>query len=87
MWYDTFGAGFFIAVSGAFFGFFGLVVRAALKSNCHEVSCCFGLAKCIRGKESEELVLDTPRIKRNESHGFLAPPNSPQHSLGYTTSL
>jgi len=85
MWYDTFGAGFFIAVSGAFFGFFGLVVRAALKSNCQEVSCCCGLTKCIRGKEMSDIVLDTPRFKRNENSGFLAPPSSPQ--LGYTTSI
>ena len=84
MWYDTFGPGFFIAVTGTFFGFCGLIVRAALKSNCQEVSCCFGLTRCVRGKILEDNVLDTPRIK---SHGFLAPPNSPQPSLGYTTSL
>lgn len=87
MWYDTFGPGFFIAVTGTFFGFCGLIVRAALKSNCQEVSCCFGLTRCVRGKNLDDMVLETPRMKRNESHGFLAPPNSPQHSLGYASSL
>lgn len=83
MWYDTFGPGFFIAVTGTFFGFCGLIVRAALKSNCKEVTCCFGMATCVRG---EQLENETPKIRRIESHGLFAPPNTP-NSLEFSTSL
>jgi len=83
MWYETFGPGFFIAVTGTFFGFCGLIVRAALKSNCQKVSCCFGIAECIRGVEDKDIILDTPSSR---GRGIFAPPNTPQ-SLHIATSL
>ena len=87
MWYDTFGPGFFIAVTGTFFGFCGLVVRAALRSNCQEVSCCFGLTRCVRGEINQDVQLESPNnMRRIDSRGVMAPPNTPQ-SLTYATSL
>ena len=47
-WYDEFNSPFWLTLSGAFFAFLGLVVRAALKSNCKNFSCCWGAFRCVR---------------------------------------
>ncbi len=42
---------FWLTLSGGLFGVLGLCVRAILRSNCKEFSCCFGVIKCVRDKE------------------------------------
>ena len=37
-----------VSVAGGIFGVIGLTVRAILKSNCKEFSCCFGMIRCMR---------------------------------------
>jgi hypothetical protein len=48
-WYNTeFGGEFWLAIATATFGFFGLALRACLKSKCQSVKVCFGLYECER---------------------------------------
>ena len=41
-WMTTYDAVFFISLATLLVGFFGLLVRYALKSKCEHFSCCFG---------------------------------------------
>ena len=51
---------------GAFFAFLGLIVRASLKSNCKNFSCCCGLFKCVRDTTADldDLELTTTATNR-----------------------
>jgi hypothetical protein len=65
-WYDEFGSSFWLTLSGAFFAFLGLIVRASLKSNCKNFSCCCGLFKCVRDTTADldDLELTTTATNR-----------------------
>jgi hypothetical protein len=39
-WYETFDAVFWLTISGSFFAFMAVVLRACLKSRCTSISCC-----------------------------------------------
>jgi hypothetical protein len=47
-----------LTFSGAFFAFLGLVVRASLKSNCKNFSCCWGAFRCVRETTADTVDLE-----------------------------
>ena len=57
-WYDTFDAVFWLTVSGSFFAFLAVMLRACLKSRCTSISLC-GL-ECKRDLSKD---VDTSDIK------------------------
>ena len=57
-WYDTFDAVFWLTVSGSFFAFLAVMLRACLKSRCTNISMC-GL-ECKRDLSKD---VDTDDIK------------------------
>jgi hypothetical protein len=57
-WYETFDDIFWLTVSGSFFGFLAVMLRACLKSRCTRISCC-GL-ECNRDLSKE---VDTSDIQ------------------------
>ena len=65
-WYDEFGGTFWLTLAGALFGFLALIVRASLKSNCKNFSCCCGLFKCVRDTtvDPDDLELATTATNR-----------------------
>jgi len=59
--WDTFDDTFWLTLSGAFFAFMGLLVRAILKSRCKEFHCC-GMG-CVRdvAPPGEEPDISVPK--------------------------
>jgi hypothetical protein len=57
-WYETFDDIFWLTISGSFFGFMAVMLRACLKSRCTSISCC-GL-ECKRDLSKD---VDTDDIK------------------------
>ena len=58
IWYQEFGAEFWMALSASVFAFFGLALRACLKSRCTKISCCSnkGLVSCDREPVADEFT-------------------------------
>ena len=67
-WYDTFDAVFWLTISGSFFAFMAVVLRACLKSRCTNISMC-GL-ECKRDLSKD---VDTNDIKID-----IEPPKAPR---------
>ena len=59
-WYDEFNSAFWLTLSASLLGFGGLMVRSALKSNCKNFSCCWGILKCVRDTTADLDDLDVP---------------------------
>lgn len=57
-WYDTFDDVFWLTISGSFFAFLAVMLKACLKSRCTTIS-CFGL-ECTRDLSKD---VDTSDIK------------------------
>ena len=60
LWYETFDDVFWLTVSGSFFAFMAVVLRACLKSRCTSISMC-GL-NCKRDLDKD---VDTNDIRLN----------------------
>lgn len=67
-WYNTFDDIFWLTISGSFFGFLAIMLRACLKSRCTSISMC-GL-ECKRDLSKEvdtsDIKLDIDPPKREE---------------------
>ncbi len=81
-WYNEFGAEFWMALSASVFAFFGVALRACLKSRCTNIQCCSakGLVACERepladinsdplAEENEE---GTNRLKKSKTFSDLS---------------
>ena len=63
-WYMEFGAEFWMTLSASVLAFFGLALRACLKSRCSKIKCCSaeGLISCdrevLKADEFQEINLE-----------------------------
>lgn len=64
-WYNEFGSTFWLTLSGAFFGFLALAVKASLKSNCKSFGCCWGLLNCVRDTTADADDLEIAPAQQN----------------------
>jgi len=68
-WYETFDDIFWLTISGSFFGFLAVMLRACLKSRCTNISLC-GL-ECTRDLskdvDTSDIKLDSPEPPRSKS--------------------
>ena len=72
-WYETFDDVFWLTISGSFFAFLAVMLRACLKSRCTSISMC-GL-ECKRDLSKD---VNTDDIKLDIEAPPKAPPNTPR---------
>lgn len=63
MWYDTFDATFWIAISTSLFALLGLTIKSILTSKCDNTNLCWGMIKIHRRVELENI--NTEESKSN----------------------
>ena len=76
-WYETFDDIFWLTISGSFFGFLAVMLRACLKSRCTKINLC-GL-ECTRDLSKD---VDTSDIKLDIDPPK-APPSSPRSTSDF----
>ena len=69
-WYETFDAVFWLTISGSFFAFMAVVLRACLKSRCTNISMCGLNCKrdLSRDVDTDDIKIDIEPSPTSEFH-------------------